>query len=60
VQTAFFEGLGECVIYVEGEKKVFSDKFELDGSLLPSLLLIYSALTTRLGLAKPAKALAKF
>lgn len=32
VQTAFFEGHGECLIYVEGEKKVrFSDKFELDG-----------------------------
>ena len=32
VQTAFFEGLGDCVIYVEGEKKKhFSDKFELDG-----------------------------
>jgi excinuclease ABC subunit A len=31
VQTAFFEGLGECLIYIEGEKKVrFSDKFELD------------------------------
>ncbi|MBL7873069.1 MAG: excinuclease ABC subunit UvrA [Cyclobacteriaceae bacterium] len=32
VQTAFFEGHGDCTIYVEGEKKVhFSDKFELDG-----------------------------
>jgi len=32
IQTAFFEGLGDCVIYVEGEKKKhFSDKFELDG-----------------------------
>jgi excinuclease ABC subunit A len=32
VQTAFFEGHGECLIYVEGEKKTrFSDKFELDG-----------------------------
>lgn len=31
VQTAFFEGHGECLIYIEGEKKVrFSDKFELD------------------------------
>src|SRR5260221_1871618 len=32
VQTAFFEGHGDCVIYVEGSgKKVFSDRFELDG-----------------------------
>ena len=32
VQTAFFEGHGDCLIYVEGEKKVnFSDRFELDG-----------------------------
>jgi excinuclease ABC subunit A len=34
VQTAFFEGLGDCLIYVEGhEKKPFSDRFELDGML---------------------------
>jgi len=32
VQTAFFEGHGDCIIYVEGaEKKFFSDRFELDG-----------------------------
>ncbi|HLZ15855.1 MAG TPA: excinuclease ABC subunit UvrA, partial [Cyclobacteriaceae bacterium] len=32
VQTAFFEGHGDCVIYVEGAgKKVFSDRFEVDG-----------------------------
>jgi excinuclease ABC subunit A len=32
VQTAFFEGHGDCTVYSEGEKKVsFSDKFELDG-----------------------------
>jgi excinuclease ABC subunit A len=32
VQTAFFEGHGDCLIYVEGaEKKLFSDRFELDG-----------------------------
>jgi excinuclease ABC subunit A len=32
VQTAFFEGHGDCMIYVEGAgKKVFSDRFELDG-----------------------------
>jgi len=32
VQTAFFEGHGDCVIYAEGEKKIqFSDRFELDG-----------------------------
>lgn len=32
VQTAFFEGHGYCLIYIEGEKKVnFSDRFELDG-----------------------------
>lgn len=32
VQTAFFEGHGDCVIYVEGQARVnFSDRFELDG-----------------------------
>lgn len=32
VQTAFLEGEGECIIDVVGaEKRVFSDKFELDG-----------------------------
>lgn len=34
VQTAFFEGHGDCFIYVEGKKKEhFSDRFELDGIL---------------------------
>ncbi|MGN7890177.1 excinuclease ABC subunit UvrA [Dyadobacter endophyticus] len=32
VQTAFFEGEGTCTVnIVGGEKRVFSDKFELDG-----------------------------
>ncbi|MBX9853586.1 MAG: excinuclease ABC subunit UvrA [Cytophagaceae bacterium] len=31
VQTAFFEGEGECIIDVEGKKRKFSDRFELDG-----------------------------
>jgi excinuclease ABC subunit A len=32
VQTAFFEGHGDCNIHVEGQDKVsFSDRFELDG-----------------------------
>ena len=32
VQTAFFEGEGDCIVYVEGkEKATFSDRFELDG-----------------------------
>ncbi|MFM8851280.1 MAG: excinuclease ABC subunit A, partial [Cytophagales bacterium] len=32
VQTAFFEGHGDCIVYVEGQaKKNFSDRFELDG-----------------------------
>lgn len=32
VQTAFFEGEGDChVIMVDAEKKHFSDRFELDG-----------------------------
>ncbi len=31
VQTAFFEGHGECTVYVEGKDKMrFSDRFELD------------------------------
>ncbi len=32
VQTSFFEGQGDCLIYVEGKAKShFSDRFELDG-----------------------------
>ncbi len=32
VQTAFFEGEGDCIVYAEGESKMhFSDRFELDG-----------------------------
>jgi excinuclease ABC subunit A len=32
VQTAFFEGEGDCIIYAEGHSKLhFSDRFELDG-----------------------------
>lgn len=32
VQTAFFEGEGDCIIYGEGHDKAqFSDRFELDG-----------------------------
>ena len=31
IQTAFFEGHGECAIYVEDKKTYFSDRFELDG-----------------------------
>jgi excinuclease ABC subunit A len=32
VQTAFFEGHGDCYVYIEGQPKShFSDRFELDG-----------------------------
>jgi excinuclease ABC subunit A len=32
VQTAFFEGEGDCIVYAEGHQKLhFSDRFELDG-----------------------------
>ncbi len=31
VQTAFFEGHGDCLIYSENQKTHFSDRFELDG-----------------------------
>jgi excinuclease ABC subunit A len=32
VQTAFFEGEGDCTVYAEGHKPMhFSDRFELDG-----------------------------
>jgi excinuclease ABC subunit A len=32
VQTAFFEGHGDCHVYIEGKEKLrFSDRFELDG-----------------------------
>ena len=31
VQTAFFEGKGDCYVDFEGRRKHFSDRFELDG-----------------------------
>ncbi len=31
VQTAFFEGEGDCTVYAEEKKLHFSDRFELDG-----------------------------
>ena len=31
VQTAFFEGKGQCTVEIEGQRMDFSDKFELDG-----------------------------
>ncbi len=31
VQTAFFEGKGDCVVEVNGKQHVFCDRFELDG-----------------------------
>ncbi len=32
VQTAFFEGHGDCHVYIEGKERLhFSDRFELDG-----------------------------
>jgi excinuclease ABC subunit A len=34
VQTAFYEGEGDCTVYIEGREKVkFSDRFELDGMI---------------------------
>ncbi len=31
LQTAFFEGKGECYVDIDGQKKHYSDRFELDG-----------------------------
>lgn len=31
IQTAYFEGKGECFVEIEGERLSFSEKFELDG-----------------------------
>ena len=41
IQTALFEGHGECLIYIEEKKIRFSDRFELDGMLFtePSINL---------------------
>jgi len=33
LQTAFFEGKGECYVDIDGVRKHYSDKFELDGIL---------------------------
>ncbi|MBN8576199.1 MAG: excinuclease ABC subunit UvrA [Cytophagales bacterium] len=59
VQTAFFEGHGDCVIYLEGKKFTFSDRFELDGITFtePSINLFsfnnpYGACTTCEGFGK--------
>src|SRR5260370_17208633 len=41
VQTAFFEGHGDCIIYDEGtDKKIFSDRFELDEILFTNQSVI--------------------
>lgn len=59
VQTAFFEGHGDCVIYIENKKHNFSDRFELDGITFtePSINLFsfnnpYGACTTCEGFGK--------
>lgn len=31
IQTAFFEGKGDCYVDFDGDRKLFSDRFELDG-----------------------------
>lgn len=31
IQTAFFEGAGDCIVEIDGNTKTFSDRFELDG-----------------------------
>lgn len=31
LQTAFFEGKGECYVDIDGDRRHYSDKFELDG-----------------------------
>ena len=31
VQTAYFEGIGDCIVYIDRDKHQFSDRFEADG-----------------------------
>ncbi len=31
VQTAYFEGKGDCILDIEGQQQTFSDRFEADG-----------------------------
>ncbi|MEY3678238.1 MAG: excinuclease subunit UvrA [Bacteroidota bacterium] len=31
VQTAYFEGKGDCILEIDGRQQVFSDRFEADG-----------------------------
>jgi excinuclease ABC subunit A len=60
VQTAFYEGHGDCLVHVEGKKPLpFSDRFELDGMTFtePSVNLFafnnpYGACTTCEGFGK--------
>ncbi|GAB3301011.1 excinuclease ABC subunit UvrA [Hymenobacter tenuis] len=33
VQTAFFEGHGTCIVKLDNETRIFSDRFELDGEV---------------------------
>ena len=60
IQTAFYEGHGDCLVHVEGKKPLtFSDRFELDGMTFtePSVNLFafnnpYGACTTCEGFGK--------
>lgn len=59
VQTSFFEGHGDSVVYIENNKHNFSDRFELDGITFtePSINLFsfnnpYGACTTCEGFGK--------
>lgn len=59
VQTSFFEGHGDCVVYIESKKHNFSDRFELDDITFtePSVNLFsfnnpYGACTTCEGFGK--------
>ena len=60
IQTAFYEGHGDCTVHIEGKKPLnFSDRFELDGLMFiePSVNLFafnnpYGACTTCEGMGK--------
>ncbi|EPR66208.1 Excinuclease ABC subunit protein [Cyclobacterium qasimii M12-11B] len=61
IQTAFFEGLGECKIVVPDKAvRTFSDKFELDGIHFELPTVNFLVLTIHMALAELVKALAPF
>src|SRR5690606_29973829 len=55
VQTAFFEGKGDCYVEESGSTHTFSDRFALDGITVEEPIPTFSGSTTPMGLGGDAK-----